>query len=148
MDMYMYSIYEIANEVAILFLPRADVKHPLISNMHIFFVGDASNSSLASKPRLCELDRITGNHDKTVKVINRAASVWEKVAIRLHFEGYDILTIRKNEHQARKDACHTMFIEWLEGKGRTSTTWETVIKALEEAELAEVAKVLKDIFTT
>ena len=80
-------------------------------------------------------------------MISRAAAVWEKVATRLHFEGHDILTIRKNEHQA-EDACRTMFIEWLEGKGRTPTTWETVIKALEEAKLAEVAKDLKDTFTS
>ena len=125
------------------------MKHSLVSvanNTLIFFVGDATNSSLASKPQLHELDRITGN-GKTVRVINRAASVWEKVATRLHFEGHDILTIRKNEHQA-EDACRTMFMEWLEGKGRTPTTWETVIKALDEAELAEVAKDLKDIFTS
>ena len=99
---------------------------------------------MASKPQLHELDRITGN-GKTVKVINRASPVWEKVATRLHFEGHDILTIRRNEHQA-EDACRTVFMEWLEGKGRSPTTWETVIKALEEAELAEVAKDLKDIF--
>ena len=101
---------------------------------------------MASKPQLHELDRITGN-GKTVKVINRASPVWEKVATRLHFESHDILTIRRNEHQA-EDACRTVFMEWLEGKGRSATTWETVIKALDEAELAEAAKDLKDIFTS
>ena len=101
---------------------------------------------MTSKPQLHELDRITGN-GKTVRVINKAASVWEKVATRLYFEGHDILTIQRNKSQA-EDACRTMFIEWLEGKGRTPTTWETVIKALEEAELAEVAKDLKETFTS
>ena len=38
-----------------------------------------------------------------------------------------------------------MFSEWLEGKGRTPTTWETVIKALEEADLGEVAQDLKEV---
>ena len=79
-------------------------------------------------------------------MINRTASVWEKVATRLHFKGHDILTIRRNEHQT-EDACRTMFIEWLEGKGRTPITWETVIKVLEEVELAEVAEDLKNIIT-
>ena len=38
-----------------------------------------------------------------------------------------------------------MFSEWLEGKGRTPTNWETVIKSLEEAELGEVAQDLKEV---
>ena len=78
--------------------------------------------------------------------MDRVASKWEEVATRLHFEGHDILSIRRSEHHQVKDACRTMFIEWLEGKGRTPTTWDTVIKALEEAELGEVAKDLKEIF--
>ena len=106
-------------------------------------IGGAISPALGHKPRLYELDRITGS-GKTVKVINRAAHEWKKVATRLYFEGHDILTIQRNEHQV-EDACRTMFIEWLEGKGRTPTTWETVINALEEAELADVAKDLKDI---
>ena len=117
--------------------------------MHIItfsFVDDSANSSLSSKPRLYELDRISGN-GKTVKVINRAACEWKKVATRLYFEGHDISTIHMDEHRA-EDACRTMFIEWLEGKGRTPTSWETVIKALEEAELAEIAKDLRDIITS
>lgn len=90
-----------------------------------------------------ELDFISSN-GKTVKVIKRAASVWEKVATRLYFEGHDILTIQRNKPQV-EDASRTMFIEWLEGKGRTPITWETVIKALDEAELAEVAEDLRNI---
>ena len=105
--------------------------------------GGTSYPILESKPQLYELDCIKGN-GKTVKVIKRTAPVWEKVATRLYFEGHDILTIRRNEHQA-EDASRTMFIEWLEGKGRTPTTWETVLEALDEAELAEVAQDLKEV---
>ena len=79
-------------------------------------------------------------------MINRTASVWEKVATRLYFKGHDILTIERNKPQA-EDASRTMFIEWLEGKGRTPITWETIIRALAEAELAEVAEDLKNIIT-
>ena len=99
---------------------------------------------LTSKPRLYELDRIKGN-GKTVKVISRTAAVWESVATRLHFEGHEITCIRRDNHYQSIDACRAMFSEWLEGKGRTSTTWETVIKALEEANLGEVAQDLKDV---
>ena len=80
-------------------------------------------------------------------MISRTAPVWEKVATRLYFERHDILTIQGNKLQA-EDACRTMFVEWLEGKGRTPTTWETVIKALDESELAEVAENLRNVITT
>ena len=46
----------------------------------------------------------------------------------LQFEGHDISRIGKDERQA-EDACRTVFIEWLEGKGRTPTTWGTVLHA-------------------
>ena len=99
--------------------------------------------ALTIKPHLHELDHISGN-GKTVTVIDSVACVWEKVAMRLHFEGHDISRIQRNEHRA-EDACRTMFVEWLEGKGRTPTTWETILKALEEAKQCELAKDLKDI---
>ena len=93
---------------------------------------------LTSRPRLYELERIKAN-GKTVKIISRVAAEWEKVATRLQFEGHDILRIKKDNHFQTSDACRAMFIEWLEGKGRTPTTWDTVIKALEEAEFGETA---------
>lgn len=65
--------------------------------------------------------------------------VLEKVATRLLFEGHDISRIRKNEHQA-EDACRTVFVEWLQGKGCTPTTWEVVVKALDKAQQGELAK--------
>ena len=98
------------------------------------------------KPCLHELDLIAGGRI-TVNVINKTACVWEKVAMRLHFEGHDISRIRKNKPQA-EDACRTVFIEWLEGKGRTPTTWDTVLQALNEAEQGELAKDLKEVLDT
>ena len=41
-----------------------------------------------------------------------------------------------------------MFVEWLEGKGRTHTTWETVLQALDEAKQGELVKDLKKTFDT
>ena len=108
----------------------------------MFCVGDTANSVLSSRPRLHELDSITGN-GKTVNVIDKVTHVWEKIATRLHFEGHDISRIRRNEHKT-EDACRDMFVEWLEGKGRTPTTWETVLNALEEAKQRQLAKDLKE----
>ena len=105
-------------------------------------VSDATN--LISKPRLYELDRIKGN-GKTVKVISKVAAKWEEVATRLHFEGHEIICIKRNNHFQTLDACRALFSEWLEGKGRTPTTWESVIKALDEAEFGEIAGDLRDV---
>ena len=82
-----------------------------------------------------------------MNVINKTACAWEKVAIRLHFEGHDISRIRRNERQA-EDACRTVFVEWLEGKGRTPTTWDTVLQALNEAEQGELANDLEEVLNT
>ena len=101
---------------------------------------------MASRPRLHELDLIAGK-GKTVNVIDKTACAWEKVAMRLHFEGHDISRIRRNERQA-EDACRTMFGEWLQGKGRTPTTWDTVLQALNEARQGELAKDLEEVLDT
>ena len=82
-----------------------------------------------------------------MKVINKTAHVWKQVATRLHFEGHDISRIEKDERQA-EGACRTMFVEWLEGKGRTPTTWGTVLQALNEAEQGELAKDLEEVLDT
>ena len=111
-----------------------------------FFIGDDASSALSSKPRLYELDLIAGK-GKTVNVIDKTTCAWEKVAIRLHFEGHDISRIKRNERQA-EDACRTMFTEWLEGKGRNPTTWGTVLHALNEARQGELAKDLEEVLDT
>ena len=112
----------------------------------LFLIGDNASPALLNKPHLHELDCIAGRR-KIVKVINKTAHVWKQVAIRLYFEGHDILRIGKDECQA-EDACRTVFIEWLEGKGRTPTTWDTVLQALNEAEQGELANDLEEVLDT
>ena len=82
-----------------------------------------------------------------MNVISKTAHVWEKVATALQFEGHDISRIGKDECQA-EDACRTVFSEWLEGKGRTPTTWGTVLRALNEAEQGELANDLEEVLDT
>jgi flavodoxin len=90
------------------------------------------------------LDRIKGN-GKTVTIISRTAAVWERIATRLHFEEYEIMCIKRDNPLQCEDSCRAMFNKWLEGKGRQPTNWDTVIKALEEVNLGEVAQDLKDV---
>ena len=103
--------------------------------------------TISSVPKLHHLDLIKGSDGKTVRVINRAAAKWVSVATRLHFESHDISRIREDCHYQTTKACQTVFIEWLEGKGRTPITWNTVIEALEEADLSKLARELKIVFS-
>ena len=111
---------------------------------HIDIPTDTPTES--SLPKLHQLDLFEGK-GKTVRVIKRAAAKWELVATRLYFESHDISRIREDYHQQTIKACQTVFIEWLQGNGRKPTTWNTVIKALEEADLSELATDLKIVFS-
>ena len=81
-------------------------------------------------------------------MIKQTAAKWESVATRLYFEIDDISCIIRDAHYQSIDACRTVFTEWLQGNGRKPTTWNTVIKALEEAELSELAADLNTVFST
>ena len=100
------------------------------------------STRLSSKPELHELDLIEGS-GKKVEIIRKAAGVWERIATRLHFEGDEIKRIARDNHHKTEDACRDVFSQWRQGKGRQPKTWQTVIKAVEEAELSELAKDLK-----
>ena len=118
-----------------------------VLNISSFLFVDVDFPTISSLPKLHHLDLTEGN-GKTVRVIKQAAAKWEAVATRLYFESHDIGRIREDYHQQTVKACRTVFIEWLEGKGRTPTTWNTVIKALEEADLSELAGELNIVFSS
>ena len=92
-------------------------------------------------PKLHELDLIEANGQK-IYVIKTVASRWEDMALRLHFDGNDIKRVKRDCLHQTKDCCRLLFTEWLEGNHCTPLTWETVIKALEEAEFTELANSL------
>ena len=91
-----------------------------------------------------QIDVIEGN-GKTVKVIEQVAARWESVATRLHFEGCNIQQIRRDNRDSCTDACRTVFIEWLDGKGRKPITWKTLIEVLREANFSEIASGLEHV---
>ena len=93
---------------------------------------------------MSQIDCVEGN-DEVIKVIERVAGSWEKVATRLCFEGHDIQRIKRDDRNSCTEACRTMFIEWLRGKGRKPITWETLIKTLKEAEFSEIASDLEHL---
>ena len=115
--------------------------------MHVCFLAATEESSLniTSIPKLHELDRIKGN-GKVVKVIEKVASTWNKIAVRLYFNHHNISRISRDSHEQSVQAMSAVFTEWLEGKGRKPTTWETLITALKEGEFLTVASDLEIVF--
>ena len=91
---------------------------------------------------LHQLDLLERN-GRTVRVIDTAAAIWDKVALRLHFEHHDIVRIERDCHYQTRPACRTVFSEWLEGKGRQPASWDILIKALREAGLSDAASDLE-----
>lgn len=98
-------------------------------------------------PLLHELDRIDGG-GRTVRLINTTAADWKRVATRLHFDNSDIRRIEKNNPNKCEDACRDMLDEWLRGSFRVPTNWETLIKALEEADFSNISNDLQHIIVS
>lgn len=99
-------------------------------------------AELNTRPNLRQLNVLKGN-GQTVRVIDMAAAVWDKVADVLGFESYDISRIRTNNPQQCELALRNVFVEWIQGKGRQPKTWLVLIEALKEAKLESVARKLK-----
>ena len=83
---------------------------------------------------------------QTIKVIESAATCWERVAMKLHFKRHVIDTLISESHGVATKCCHYMFMQWLEGDGRKPITWRTLINALSEAKLDDIAQSLRDVF--
>ena len=96
------------------------------------------------QPQEHQLDLIEGN-GKEVRVIKKVASRWEDVAVRLHFDLDVIKCINRDNNHICIPSCREMFSLWLKGKGRRPANWETLIKALKEAEFSEFAGELQTI---
>ena len=123
--------------------------YPNLPDGHMFWFDEVSCANFptsSSLPKLHHLDRIERNR-KTVKVNKQAASKWERVATRLHFENHDITRIKKDNPLQSFEACQTVFSEWLNGKGRKPTCWGTLIEALKEADLSELAADLEVVLS-
>ena len=102
--------------------------------------------AIDNAPKLHQLEYLE-HHSLTIKTINRVAAKWERVALHLHFEGYHIKIIERDCHYQSNSACRTMFTQWLEGSGRGPRTWRTLIVALGEADLDDIAKDLRNVLS-
>ena len=102
--------------------------------------------SVSAVPKLHQLDLVEGNGE-TVRVIWSAAPKWKQLATRLYFEYNDITRIRADNHWQCQDVCFEVCSEWLNGADRKPTNWKTLITALREAKLSEIASKLEVIIS-
>ena len=106
---------------------------------------NALNFHLDEKPKIHELQLLHGEDGETVRVINEAAAKWEELAYGLHFESHDVANIKKNNPSDVTAACREVLIQWEAGKGRKPVEWRTLLQALEDAQLDEVAPKLRSV---
>ena len=75
--------------------------------------------------------------------MKEVAPEWDEVAVALGFDGARIETIKKGAHYQPKEACHEMFMEWLDGgHDLQPPTWDVLIQSLTAANLTEIAYLL------
>ena len=83
-------------------------------------------------------------------VIPTVAAKWNKFGVYLGVE-YAVIEIIKNDHRSKCEVCcEEMLKRWLaqdEGTGDRPRNWSTVIDVLEESELREEARELKQRLT-
>ena len=109
--------------------------------MHVIIILSLERSKTENTPKFHEFHLIVANNVE-VRLIDSVSAKWEKLAIHLHFLETDIERIRRDCHFQTEHCCRTVLTEWLEGKGRKPKTWDTVIQALKDAQLSEVARKL------
>ena len=116
--------------------------------MNHTYIIDQGMLKRSAKPKLHELDLIDCN-GKTVRVIGRSAAKWERIAMRLYFDGNTIDSVRRDSHYQTERACSSVFEIWLNGKEglRTPREWSTVVKVLKEADLGELSKELDSVLS-
>ena len=80
-----------------------------------------------------------------MRVMDVISGHWSFTAIALGFDEYSIDKIKSSSQNQAREACRMMMMEWLKGARRTPVTWETLVHALRDAELADSAEQLLNI---
>ena len=75
-------------------------------------------------------------------MIKTVAVRWVELAIALDFEFSVIETVQSNYSKAEL-ACISILNRWMNGEGQQPATWNTLIKALKDAEYRNLAEDLR-----
>jgi hypothetical protein len=92
---------------------------------------------LDEMPQLHQLQRLCRD-SVVVNVIRAVAPSWEKFALYLMVER-NMIDIWKRNADEIEDATRKLFGHWLDGNGRKPISWKTLIQALCENNLPNIA---------
>ena len=84
---------------------------------------------------------------KQLKLVDRVAADWKKLGVVLEFN-YDLLNAIKKDYTTCEDCCLEMLHKWLSGEACQPFTWERMIDALGDLELAPLAAELKEMLSS
>lgn len=85
-------------------------------------------------PELYELQLLTNQEGKGIRIIETVAPDWQTVAALLGFNVPRIRTIRKDGFYQQEEACFNMFERWLDGEHNLKPPrWFFLIQCLENS---------------
>ena len=93
---------------------------------------------------MMHLQKLVAEDGSEVKIVERVAAEFQKVAYALHFQPgvcEEVLATACNSYER---ACMKIFEKWLNGEGCKPVTWTTLIEALEHADFKQLARELKN----
>lgn len=99
------------------------------------------------KPEWHELDLLKLNEGrKQLRIVERVAANWEKLAVSLGFNSNRIGIIGRQVHYDPEEACFKMFDKWLNGAHDIKPPkWYYLIKCLEETSVTEFKDLAHDL---
>ena len=106
---------------------------------------------VGDKPTLPDLlcfkyNDISGTQHK-IHIIDTVASRWRRLSLALNISDYHLDNIECN-HSNVEERCQTMFKDWLQGTvGDGPVTWETLVEAIDDAKMGELAQQLKRVLS-
>ena len=96
------------------------------------------------KPQMMHLWKIVAEDGSEVKIVERVAAQFQKVAYALDFQPGVCDAVLATVHNSYERACQMIFQKWLNGEGRKPVIWATLIQALEHADFKQLARELKN----
>ena len=100
---------------------------------------------LADRPELYQLQHLQGQGCVIVKVIEKVAAHWERLALALHFEGHVLEIVRRDHMSDSMAQCRAILYRWLNGEARSPVSWGTLVKSLKEIEFTLLAEGLEAV---
>ena len=102
--------------------------------------------TLGEVPQLHELQLLTFDNGRELRIMEMVAPNWKDVAIAMGFNKERIESIEKDEHYKQEDATCEMFGRWLKGEHDLKpVTWDALIQCLKQAKFPDIAKMLSNI---